>query len=63
MQFAQAKPYRQWVENTRLRLDDSEETGTVDEFAESLLRRQQAFGYTQEDLKFLMGPMALTGRF
>ncbi|WP_245745419.1 glutamate synthase-related protein [Deinococcus reticulitermitis] len=61
MQFAQAKPYRQWVENTRLRLDDSAETGTVDQFEESLLRRQQAFGYSQEDLKFLMGPMAKSG--
>ena len=27
----------------------------------SLLDRQQAFGYTQEDLKFLMTPMATTG--
>ncbi|MES2151587.1 MAG: glutamate synthase-related protein [Pseudomonadota bacterium] len=27
----------------------------------SLLDRQQAFGYTQEDLKFLMAPMALLG--
>ncbi|UBV42850.1 glutamate synthase subunit alpha [Deinococcus taeanensis] len=61
MQFASAKPYAQWVENTRFRLDDSEETGTVGQFRESLLDRQQAFGYTQEDLKFLMGPMALTG--
>ncbi|WP_291423999.1 glutamate synthase-related protein [Deinococcus sp.] len=61
MQFAKAKPYRQWVENTRFRLDDSDETGSVDEFAEPLLRRQQAFGYSQEDLKFLMGPMAKAG--
>ena len=28
---------------------------------EPLLDRQQAFGYTQEDLKFLMAPMAITG--
>jgi hypothetical protein len=28
---------------------------------ESLLDRQQAFGYTQEDLKFLMSPMAAAG--
>jgi glutamate synthase (NADPH/NADH) large chain len=27
-----------------------------------LLDRQQAFGYTQEDLKFLLTPMALTGQ-
>jgi hypothetical protein len=31
------------------------------QFAESLLDRQQAFGYTQEDLKFLMSPMAQAG--
>ena len=28
----------------------------------SLLDRQQAFGYTQEDLKLLMPPMAITGQ-
>ena len=28
----------------------------------SLLDRQQAFGYTQEDLKLLMQPMAVTGQ-
>ncbi|WP_309570463.1 glutamate synthase-related protein [Deinococcus sp.] len=61
LQFAQAKPYRQWVENTRVPLADSEDTGSVGEFAEALLDRQQAFGYSQEDLKFLMGPMALSG--
>ena len=60
-QVALAKPYRQWVQNTRFRLDDSDVTGEVDEFAEPLIRRQQAFGYTQEDLKFLMGPMAERG--
>jgi glutamate synthase (NADPH/NADH) large chain len=30
-------------------------------FSESLLDRQQAFGYTQEDLKFLLAPMATAG--
>jgi glutamate synthase (NADPH/NADH) large chain len=30
--------------------------------AETLLDRQQAFGYTQEDIKFLLTPMALTGQ-
>ncbi|MFC5847125.1 glutamate synthase-related protein [Deinococcus petrolearius] len=61
LQFAAAKPYRQWVENTRVELSTAEETGAVGEFRESLLDRQQAFGYTQEDLKFLMGPMAKSG--
>ena len=32
MQFASAKPYRQWVENTRVALASSEETGVIAEF-------------------------------
>ncbi|SHN39198.1 glutamate synthase-related protein [Rhizobacter sp. OV335] len=60
-QFALAKPYRQWIENVRIRLDSIELTGEPREFGESLLDRQQAFGYTQEDIKFLMSPMAQAG--
>jgi len=60
-QFALAKPYRQWIENVRIRLDSIELTGEPAEFSESLLDRQQAFGYTQEDLKFLLSPMAQAG--
>ena len=61
-QLAFAKPYRQWIENVRIRLDSIEVAPTgPDAFGESLLDRQQAFGYTQEDLKFLMAPMATNG--
>jgi glutamate synthase (NADPH/NADH) large chain len=61
-QFANARPYRQWIENVRIRLDAIETGGTAaPASAESLLDRQQAFGYTQEDLKFLMAPMAANG--
>ena len=60
-QFAAAKPYRQWIENVRVRLDTIELTAGPSQFAESLLDRQQAFGYTQEDIKFLMSPMAANG--
>jgi len=61
-QLASSRPYRQWIENVRIKLDSIE----VDEagpaaFADSLLDRQQAFGMTQEDIKFLMSPMAATG--
>ncbi len=78
--LANNKPYQQWIENLRIRLDDVE-------FAErrvgdtkalpgadadsvknsritdrvSLLDRQQAFGFTQEDIKFLLAPMASKG--
>ena len=61
-QFAFAKPYRQWIENVRVKLDAiAVEPAGAGEFAETLLDRQQAFGYTQEDLKFLMSPMAAAG--
>ncbi len=60
-QFAAAKPYRQWIENVRIRLDSIEAKGAPLPATESLLDRQQAFGYTQEELKFLMSPMAANG--
>lgn len=61
-QFASARPYRQWIDNVRVRLD-SIPVGDAPTaaFTESLLDRQQAFGYTQEDLKFLLAPMATAG--
>ncbi len=60
-QYASAKPYRQWIENVRIKLDTIDATGTAGEFSASLLDRQQAFGFTQEDVKFLMAPMATNG--
>jgi len=60
-QYASAKPYRQWIENVRIKLDTIDAKGSVGEFNESLLDRQQAFGFTQEDVKFLMAPMATNG--
>ncbi len=62
-QFANARPYRQWIENVRIKLDSVQVTSLDPPGAhtETLLDRQQAFGYTQEDLKFLMAPMAVGG--
>ncbi|MDE2431571.1 MAG: glutamate synthase subunit alpha [Burkholderiales bacterium] len=60
-QYASAKPYRQWIENVRIKLDSIDAKGSAGEFSESLLDRQQAFGFTQEDTKFLMAPMATNG--
>ncbi len=73
--LANGKPYKQWIENLRIRLDDvhaleatgaggSEVSATpvaAEPPAVALLDRQQAFGYTQEDIKFLIGPMAQLG--
>ena len=59
--YANAKPYKQWINSVRIKLSNlpQEPAGTISEVA--LLDRQQAFGYTQEDIKFLMTPMAQTG--
>ena len=64
-QFANARPYRQWIENVRVRLDSiplpASHSGAQPQAQETLLDRQQAFGFTQEDLKFLLAPMAANG--
>ena len=63
-QFASAKPYRQWIDNVRVKLDEIPVVAdpvAVSDLATPLLDRQQAFGYTQEDLKFLLSPMAQLG--
>ena len=59
-----SKPYKQWIENLRIRLDDvvgGGEPASASERDVSLLHRQQAFGFTQEDIKFLIAPMAVNG--
>ena len=62
--LANSKPYQQWIENLRIRLDDvvgGSEPASASEVEVSLLDRQQAFGFTQEDIKFLLAPMAGNG--
>ena len=57
------KPYKQWIENVRIKLDSLPAGTPLPETPNvaSLLERQQAFGYSQEDIKFLMAPMAING--
>ncbi|HZV66557.1 MAG TPA: glutamate synthase subunit alpha, partial [Telluria sp.] len=59
--YANAKPYKAWINSVRIKLEDLPEGAASTDFEESLLDRQQAFGYTQEDIKFLMSPMAQAG--
>jgi glutamate synthase (NADPH) large chain len=60
-QLANSKPYRQWIDEVRIKLDDvpAASADSIAPIKDNLLDRQQAFGYTQEDLKFLMAPMAM----
>jgi glutamate synthase (NADPH) large chain len=60
--LASSKPYSEWIERIRVKLDDVESDKSQPERSEvPLLDRQQAFAYTQEDIKFLMTPMAVNG--
>ncbi|HSD37907.1 MAG TPA: glutamate synthase-related protein [Rhodocyclaceae bacterium] len=59
--LANAKPYREWISRIQVKLDEVDGPEPQLEERAPLLDRQQAFGYTQEDTKFLMAPMALNG--
>jgi glutamate synthase (NADPH) large chain len=60
--LAGAKPYAEWIERIRVKLDEVETEKTPPlKSAVRMLDRQQAFGYTQEDIKFIMTPMAMNG--
>ena len=60
--LAAEHPYQAWLDAEVVHLDDlsqAPEAAPVDH--ESLRRRQRAFGYTEEDLRILLGPMAAQG--
>ncbi|MCK5383731.1 MAG: glutamate synthase subunit alpha, partial [Gammaproteobacteria bacterium] len=61
--LAGCHPYPEWLKKTQVQLESlpGEISPMVPDHA-TLLNRQQAFGYTQEDTKFLMTPMAATGQ-
>ncbi|MDI4655676.1 glutamate synthase large subunit [Xanthobacter autotrophicus] len=62
-QLARANPYKEWLRHTQLVLEDLRPVEAREVRTDvALLDRQQAFGYTQEDLKLLMAPMAITGQ-
>ena len=61
-ELAQSHPYKKWLERTQIQLEDLPDTSDAAPISNlALLDRQQMFGYTQEDLKILMTPMATTG--
>ncbi len=61
--LASSRPYHEWLKDTQIKIDDlpDEATAPAPE-ATALLDRQQAFGYTKEDIEFFMVPMAQTGQ-
>src|SRR5690606_37171694 len=62
-QLSRANPYKDWLKRTQIVLEDLKPAQARESRTYvSLLDRQQAFGYTAEDLKLLMQPMAVTGQ-
>jgi glutamate synthase (NADPH/NADH) large chain len=62
--MAARRPYRQWLDANLLQVDTLPDPTAVPPAydAESLLTRQQVHGYTIEDLRMLMAPMAINGQ-
>ncbi|WP_330473108.1 glutamate synthase large subunit [Terrabacter sp. C0L_2] len=60
-QLAAAKPYAEWLHAGLIRLEDLPEREHIVHTAASVARRQQTFGYTAEELRILLTPMAKSG--
>ncbi len=63
--IAKRKPYRKWLDENLVPIEKlpsaQSVTPSIDNF-EELLRLQKTFGYTLEDLKILVSPMAMNGQ-
>jgi glutamate synthase domain-containing protein 2/glutamate synthase domain-containing protein 1/glutamate synthase domain-containing protein 3 len=61
-QLAGRQPYAEWLKEQQVTLDRlPEPSRIIASNPETLLRRQRACGYSEEDLRVLMAPMAATG--
>ena len=60
-QLAAEHPYGEWLDAGIKRLDDLPEVFHVTESSRDVLREQQTFGYTHEEIKILIEPMAASG--
>jgi glutamate synthase domain-containing protein 2/glutamate synthase domain-containing protein 1/glutamate synthase domain-containing protein 3 len=59
--IASQKPYREWYERSVVHINDLPEREPTTPRIEPLRSRQLAFGYSQEDLKLVIAPMATKG--
>ncbi len=59
--LAAERPYQEWLDRGLVHLRDLPDREHVLYSHDSVLRRQQTFGYTDEELRLLVAPMARTG--
>jgi glutamate synthase (NADPH/NADH) large chain len=60
--LAASQPYQEWLDQHMVHIDTIEGTEPLREDKLPLLQRQQIFGYTHEELKLLIAPMARDGK-
>ncbi|MFD4193324.1 glutamate synthase large subunit [Amycolatopsis thermoflava] len=60
-ELAKQHPYEEWLHAGLLQLADLQDRDHVTQSHDSVLRRQLAFGYSEEELKILLAPMAEKG--
>ncbi len=62
-ELSRSYPYQKWLDGSQIQLRHLPTTvAPMAPDDTTLLKRQQAFGFTQEDIKFLLMPMAATGQ-
>jgi glutamate synthase (NADPH/NADH) large chain len=62
LRLSSRQPYAEWLKEKQITLDHLPEPSRVHAPDHStMLRRQRAFGYTDEDLKMILEPMAIKG--
>ncbi|QES54251.1 glutamate synthase large subunit [Streptomyces venezuelae] len=59
-ELASAAPYAEWLETGEIELSDLPEREHIVHTHASVTRRQQTFGYTEEELRVILAPMART---
>ncbi|MFJ8075982.1 glutamate synthase large subunit [Streptomyces sp. NPDC096176] len=59
--LAAEAPYAEWLEAGEIELEDLPEREHIVHTHASVTRRQQTFGYTEEELRVILAPMARTG--
>jgi glutamate synthase (ferredoxin) len=60
-ELAAERPYQAWLDEHLIDINDLPPARAELPEHETVFKRQQAFGYTQEDLRFLIAPMATAG--
>lgn len=60
-EIAAIEPWGEWLEGNRIKLKDLPDREHIAHTASSVNRRQRTFGYTDEELRILLAPMARHG--